>query len=67
MARLAPATGAAVVAALLARWATDGMPAIAVAPLSLTLAGVAYVLVAAATGVAEAGLLTDPIRRRLHL
>jgi hypothetical protein len=67
MARLAPATGAAVVVALLARWATDGLPAIAVAPIGLALAGAAYVLVAAATGVAEAGLITDPIRRRLHL
>jgi peptidoglycan biosynthesis protein MviN/MurJ (putative lipid II flippase) len=67
MARLAPATGAAVVVALLARWATDGLPAIAVAPIGLALAGGAYVLVAAATGVAEAGLITDPIRRRLHL
>jgi hypothetical protein len=67
MARLAPATGAAVVVALLARWVTDGLPAIAVAPIGLALAGGAYVLVAAATGVAEAGLITDPIRRRLHL
>ena len=66
MSRLAPATGAAVIVALLARWATDGLPAIAVAPIGLALAGGTYVLVAAATGVAEASLVTDLVRRRLR-
>ena len=66
MSRLAPATGAAVVVALGVRWATDGLPAIAAAPIGLAVAGCTYVLVASATGVDEANLVIDPLRRRLR-
>jgi len=64
--RLAPATGAAVVVALGVRWATDGLPAIAAAPIGLAVAGCTYVLVASATGVDEADLVIGPLRRRLR-
>ena len=64
--RLAPATGAAVVVALGVRWATDGLPAIAAAPIGLAVAGCTYVLVASATGVDEANLVIGPLRRRLR-
>lgn len=66
MSRLAPATGAAVVVALGVRWATDGLPAIAAAPIGLAVAGCTYVLVASATGVDEADLVIGPLRRRLR-
>ena len=66
MSRLAPATGAAVVVALGVRWATDGLPAIAAAPIGLAVAGCTYVLVASATGVDEANLVIGPLRRRLR-
>ena len=66
MSRLAPATGAAVVVALGLRWATDGLPAIAAAPIGLAVAGCTYVLVASATGVDEADLVIGPLRRRLR-
>ena len=66
MSRLAPATGAAVVGALGVRWATDGLPAIAAAPIGLAVAGCTYVLVASATGVDEANLVIGPLRRRLR-
>ena len=66
MSRLAPATGAAVVVALGVRWATDGLPAIAAAPIGLAVAGCSYVLVASATGVDEADLVIGPLRRRLR-
>ena len=66
MSRLAPATGAAVVVALGVRWATDGLPAIAAAPIGLAVAGCTYVLVASATGVEEANLVIGPLRRRLR-
>ena len=64
--RLAPATGAAVVVALGVRWATDGLPAIAAAPIGLAVAGCTYVLVASATDVDEADLVIGPLRRRLR-
>ena len=66
MSRLAPATGAAVVVALGVRWATDGLPAIAAAPIGLAVAGCTYVLVASATGVDEADLVIGPLRRHLR-
>ena len=66
MSRLAPATGAAVVVALGVRWATDGLPAIAAAPIGLAVVGCTYVLVASATGVDEADLVIGPLRRRLR-
>ena len=66
MSRLAPATGAAVVVALGVRWATDGLPAIAAAPIGLAVAGCTYVLVASATDVDEADLVIGPLRRRLR-
>ena len=66
MSRLAPATGAAVVVALGVRWATDGLPAIAAAPIGLAVAGCTYVLVASATGVDEADLVIGPLRRPLR-
>ena len=66
MSRLAPATGTAMVVALGVRWATDGLPAIAAAPIGLAVAGCTYVLVASATGVDEANLVIGPLRRRLR-
>ena len=66
MSRLTPATSAAVVVALGVRWATDGLPAIAAAPIGLAVAGCTYVLVASATGVDEADLVIGPLRRRLR-
>ena len=63
MSRLAPATAVAVVVALAVRWGTSGLPDVALAPLGLLLAGAAYVLVARATGVAEADLVLAPVRR----
>jgi len=63
MSRLAPATAVAVVVALAVRWGASGLPDVALAPLGLLLAGAAYVLVARATGVAEADLVLAPVRR----
>ena len=63
MSRLAPATAVAVVVALAVRWGASGLPDVALAPLGLLLAGSAYVLVARATGVAEADLVLAPVRR----
>ena len=63
MSRLAPATAVAVVVALAVRWGMSGLPDVALAPLGLLLAGSAYVLVARATGVAEADLVLAPVRR----
>jgi hypothetical protein len=55
-----------VVVALGVRWATDGLPAIAAAPIGLAVAGCTYVLVASATDVDEADLVIGPLRRRLR-
>ena len=63
MSRLAPATAAAVVVALGVRWGASGLPNVALAPLGLLLVGCTYVLVARATGVAEADLVLAPVRR----
>jgi hypothetical protein len=68
MGPLASPVATAVVVAVTARWATNGLPDVAAAPLSVMVAGLAYVTVASATGVAEArSLITDlrGIRRRL--
>jgi len=63
MSRLAPATAAAVVVAVGVRWGASGLPDVALAPLGLLLVGWTYVLVARATGVAEADLVLAPVRR----
>jgi len=62
MGPLASPVASAVVVAVAARWATDDLPAVAAAPLSLLAAGSAYVAVAVATGVAEAHGLLDALR-----
>jgi len=62
MGPLASPVASAVVIAVAARWATDGLPAVAAAPLSLLAAGSGYVAVAAATGVAEAHALLDALK-----
>ncbi len=60
---LASPVATAVVVAVISRWATDGLPDVAAAPISVTLAGLAYVVVASATGVTEAHDLIDDLRR----
>jgi hypothetical protein len=63
MGPLASPVATAVVVAVISRWATDGLPDVAAAPISVTLAGLAYVVVASATGVTEAHDLIDDLRR----
>lgn len=63
MSKLVTPTTLAIVVAIVARWATGGLPAVATAPIGLAAAGTAYVVVAAATGVAEAQTLIGRVRR----
>lgn len=68
MGPLAWPAATAVAVAVTARWATGGLPDVAAAPLSVMVAGLAYVTVASVTGVAEArSLITDirGVQRRL--
>ena len=62
MGPLAWPVATAVAVAVTARWATGGLPDVAAAPLSVMVAGLAYVTVASVTGVAEARSLITDIR-----
>ena len=63
---LVPAAGAAFAVGALLRLATAGIAPQLAAPLALLVAGGVYTVVARLTGVAEAGLVLDPILRRLR-
>ena len=63
---LVPAAGAAFAVGALLRLATTGIAPQLAAPLALLVAGGVYTVVARLTGVAEAGLVLDPILRRLR-
>ena len=62
MGPLASPVAAAVVIAVVTRWATNGLPDLAAAPVSLAVAGLAYVVVAAGTGVTEAQQFVASVR-----
>lgn len=59
---LASPVATAAVVAVAARWTTDGLPDVAAAPLCVMVAGLAYVAVASATGVADARSLVTDLR-----
>ncbi|HBL09167.1 MAG TPA: hypothetical protein DDZ64_08940, partial [Acidimicrobiaceae bacterium] len=63
---LVPAAGAALAVGALLRLATGDIAPQLAAPLALLVAGGVYTVVARLTGVAEAGLVLDPILRRLR-
>ena len=66
MSNLVAPAASAIVIAVVARWTTGDLPAVAAAPIGLAAAGAVYVAVAAATGVTEAQTLMAKVRRLIR-